>query len=365
MEQRRIKIVHIISTLNRGGAETLLLNICKEVKKNEASIEFRIILLQDLSYLADDFNSAGIPFEVLQLKSTNFFHNVSVLTKRLKELKPVAVHSHLLRSDRIALTSAFLAGIKYRYTTIHSMIPSSNRSEAFARLMTTLFATKLIAVSHSARKYSLKKHLYPFRNIAVIYNAPGFKPSHTPTVQKLSGKMKLVNVGRLHIEKGQIHLIRAIRKLADSGISCSLKILGDGEERAHIESEIALLNLTKQVELVGITNDVEKYLNEADFYVASSLSEGFGMAQIEGLMLGLPLIATAIPTHKEILSKDSMKSKINMCNPSDAESLAEAIRSAVILTPEDYHEESLRALRIGDQFSLDKMVDQYSRLYTV
>ncbi len=358
-------IVHVINNLNRGGAETLLLNICKEVKKKEASVDFRIILLENLSYLADDFKSAGIPFEVLPFKSTNFFHNVSVLTKRLKELKPVAVHSHLLRSDRIALISAFLAGIKYRYTTIHSMIPSSNRYDAFARLMTTVFATKLIAVSNSARLYSQKNHLYPLRKITLIYNAPGFKPSRTPTAKQLSGKRKLVNVGRLHIEKGQVYLIRAIRNLADKGIECSLKILGDGDQRPYIESEIAELNLSKHVELVGITNNVEKYLNEADFFVASSLSEGLPLAQIESLMVGLPLVATSIPTHKEILSKDDKETKILLCNPNDAESLTEAITSDISLTPDEYHEESLRALRIGDLFSLDKMVDQYSRLYTV
>lgn len=358
-------VVHVIHNLECGGAETLLLNICKEVKKKESSVDFRIILLEDLTYLADDFNTAGIPFEVLPLKSKNIFQWIYILTKRLKELKPLVIHSHLPSSDIIAPISGFLAGVKYRYTTIHSMFPTPHLYYIIARIFTTLFATKIIAVSNSSKIYSVKNNLYPFRKISVIYNAPGFKPSQPPRAKVLSGKNTLINVGRLHLEKGQIHLIRAIRNLADKGIDCTLKILGDGDQRHYFESEIVKLNLKTHVELIGITNNVENYLYDADSFVASSLSEGLPLAQLEGLMLGLPLIATSIPTHREILSKDNKKSKIHLCKSDNEESLVEAISNAISLTTSEYHDESLRALRIAEHFSLDNMVDQYTKIYTI
>jgi L-malate glycosyltransferase len=361
---KKILVVHVIDNLNGGGAEKLLLNICKGVIANSNRIEFRILLLEDKTFLGPHFLDANISFEVLDLKSDRFFHKIKVLTSRLRELRPSIVHSHLIRTDQIAPLSAFLARVPFKLSTIHSTNPNMSRYFKVGRKMASIFCDTLIAVSNSAKEVCAQKSMYPVEKMKVICNAPGFIPSSKVSPRNGESCKRMIHVGRLHESKGQVYLIRALRKVLDKGLPCNLVILGEGGDRQLLEELICKLNLKENAQLIGFDDDVEKHLLEADFFVASSLWEGLPLAQIEGMMMGVPLIATNIPAHVEILggNKDLI---ISLAEPANIESLAESIEQALNLSSDDYTLESKRVIEQSQRYSMDKMIEEYILLYTM
>ena len=112
-----------------------------------------------------------------------------------------------------------------------------------------------------------------------------------PVEGELSIKKKqIVTVGRLSKEKGHIVLIRAFAQLNHP--DWSLHIVGDGPERKILENEVALLNISDQVQFYGHLKDFKKRLLESQIFVLSSFYEGFPNALLEAMSVPLACISS-------------------------------------------------------------------------
>ena len=109
-------------------------------------------------------------------------------------------------------------------------------------------------------------------------------------------------MARLSVEKGQEKLIRAFAKVAINAPQSRLIILGDGPLREHLTSVIKTSKLEKNVMLLGRKKNPFPYLHRADCFVFPSKHEGQGLVLLEAMMLGKPVIASDIPTSREILA---------------------------------------------------------------
>lgn len=98
-------------------------------------------------------------------------------------------------------------------------------------------------------------------------------------------------VGRLVNIKGYDFLLQAWLKVIKYAPDWQLKIVGEGEERASLSQFIADNNLADSVELVGNTDNVQKYYEQAAIFCLSSRFEGFGMVLIEAMAFGLPIVS--------------------------------------------------------------------------
>jgi len=110
-------------------------------------------------------------------------------------------------------------------------------------------------------------------------------------------------VGRLSKIKGVDYLIEALNQLSKDYIHIKLIIVGDGEERKHLEHIVHINSLTEQVTFTGkIPNEcVIKYMNAADIFILPSTSEGFPITILEAMACGLPIIASRIRGIPEIV----------------------------------------------------------------
>jgi glycosyltransferase involved in cell wall biosynthesis len=98
--------------------------------------------------------------------------------------------------------------------------------------------------------------------------------------------------------------VRAARQLADSGLAFKLIILGEGEKRAEIEHEVRRLDLADRVFLAGFRHDVGSFLSLFDILVHPSRDEGLGTAILDGLAVGLPVVATNAGGIPEVLGQN-------------------------------------------------------------
>lgn len=120
-----------------------------------------------------------------------------------------------------------------------------------------------------------------------------------------SGRLNLVSVGRLETIKGYDTLIEAIGRLVnEQKFDISLCLVGDGSQRAVLESRVRSLNLNDRILFTGSQPNPYPYIKVADVYICSSLQEGFNIAILEAMNLGKPIISTDCAGPHEILEGD-------------------------------------------------------------
>jgi colanic acid/amylovoran biosynthesis glycosyltransferase len=114
---------------------------------------------------------------------------------------------------------------------------------------------------------------------------------------------QILQIGTLHWKKGQIYLIRAMATLKERNVPFQLRIVGEGDERQSIETEIQKYNLNGHVKLLGaMTQDeVASLIPTADCYIQSSVSEGIPVAIMEAMACELPVVSTNITGIPELV----------------------------------------------------------------
>ena len=155
-------------------------------------------------------------------------------------------------------------------------------------------------------------------------------------------RFRIITTCRLNAQKDVATLILAIHRLKERGVSASLEIIGDGEERSMLESLTQQLGITDRVLFHGALRSPYLKMAEADLFVLSSFFEGFGNVLIEAMALGLPVISTDCPSGpSEIIQHHENGLLVPMQDP-------EALASAIVLLIE---EPALRA-RLIEQADL-------------
>jgi glycosyltransferase involved in cell wall biosynthesis len=119
----------------------------------------------------------------------------------------------------------------------------------------------------------------------------------------LAGKKVLLFTGRLAPQKALPDTLTALHRALVECPELHLLLIGEGSERAMLEQRVSELSLGQHVTFVGNVADVRKYLDGADIFVLSSVSEGISNALLEAMASGLACIATAVGGTPEVLEQ--------------------------------------------------------------
>jgi colanic acid/amylovoran biosynthesis glycosyltransferase len=173
---------------------------------------------------------------------------------------------------------------------------------------------------------------------------------------------RILCVGRLVPAKGQHILIAAVDRLVKEGRSVSLRLVGDGSDRASLEREVNLRGLGEQVTFEGNVNQdrIHRFYREADAFVLASFAEGIPVVLMEAMAMEIPCVSTMVAGIPELI-REGLDGLLVM--PSDERGLAQAIGRLI-------DDEDLR-LRLGEagrrrvmeKYDLDKNIDLLSQLF--
>lgn len=188
------------------------------------------------------------------------------------------------------------------------------------------------------------------------YDAGRFRLVDRPACR---GPVRLVTLGRLSSEKGHDVLLQAMHQVRAAGVDVNLTLVGDGPERATLEALATELNLRPHVTFTGtlLGTDVSDAFAQADAFVLPSRQEGFGVALIEAMATGLPVVATrsggpegiVIPTDGVLVA------------PGDVASLAGGI--IALLESLDSYDRRAIAARTAERYSPQAVGERLTGLY--
>ena len=252
---------------------------------------------------------------------TNFFYNFLgdlhfILTDKIirkNKIKFDLIHSHF------TWTAGYVgAKLKEKYKkpfilTIHenpNWFEEEIKSNNPKIRWTWKMANQIIRVDKNSvtRIQSINKNC--------IYIPNGYNPKYFfPLKQnKIREKMKLprnkkiiLNIGDLEVIKGQKYLIKAVNKIVKTKQNLLCLIIGEGIQRNKLQRLIKIYNLSKYVKLIGLIphEKINIWINSCDLFVFPSLKESFGIAQIEALACGKPVVATKNGGSNQIINKDN------------------------------------------------------------
>lgn len=292
------KLLLIIDTLKKGGAEMLLVGILAQL-----NIKFQVILVT-LS-AESDFNEADIicshRYNLGFKRKISLVSCVLKLKKIIKKHAPVLVHSHLVYSSIVA-RCACLHRIPVLYS-IHGELSKNDFNNSkiltFIERNTICKNHSLIAVSDAALS-DYKKTISKTNKTFLLPNFIGDEYLKQSFKRNFNFRqsLKLVSIGNYKASKNYEYLIQSFRYLKE--LPVSLSIYGNIDSAVYSKLQEEIDGDALKIVLNGPLKNVQKELLNHDLFVMSSKNEGFGMAAIEAMACGLPLLLSDLPVFHEV-----------------------------------------------------------------
>lgn len=288
-------ILHIIYNLGRGGAETMLVTVVKEL----SDYNNIIVTLFPENHFADELKCDK--YYCLNLSSIfQILFTSHRLKKIIKENKVDIVHSHLFWPTVLARmgTPKNIPLI----TTIHAFIATSVEYKNWYirfldRITYKLHKNIIITVAKGALDeyfnfLKVKRYkayaLHTFVDIKIFND-------HNALPKKESNTFRLVTVGALRKQKNHAYLLKAFTLLDKKKFQ--LDIYGEGPLHSSLEAGIKENDLN--VNLKGEVKNIQSVLSQYDLYVMSSTFEGFSLSVLEAMAMRMPLLLSDIKSFRE------------------------------------------------------------------
>jgi sugar transferase (PEP-CTERM/EpsH1 system associated) len=367
----RIRIMHVVDHLGKGGLENGLVNLINGL--DPARFEHVVYTMRALGPNAERLPKDRATVLCQGKRDTDSRIQIGRLARAIRSVRPDIVHSR-----NWAAVEAVLAGKWVRSCALvhseHGLEGDSNekppRRRVWFRRLAYELADRVLSVSHQLKELHARWTGFPAGRITVVHNGVDghrFFPDGEARA-RMREELRIAAdefcigcVGNLLPVKDHMTVLRAVDLLAGEMKRWRLVIVGEGPERPKLEGFIeAHPEWKRQISLMGTSDRVPELLNAMDVFVLSSLSEGISNSLLEAMSAGLAVIATATGGNPEVV----VDGESGLLFPvGDFGRLAQELSR--LRTREELRSElGVRALRrVRDEFSIDAMVRKYDEVY--
>ncbi len=363
------RVLHIIDTAGPGGAETVFLHLVSGLAARGWTA---VPLLPKDDWLADALRAAGHTPTFLRNNHALDVPYLLELRRILSKNRIDIVQAHLLGSA-VYSTLACLGGPIPVVATFHGR-PDITPDMRFRRWKTRLLErerNRIVCVSRSLRDHFVSTGDVRTR-ATVIPNGVDLGPLRSaapaPIREELGigpGAPLIGTVGNIRPSKAHDILIRAFSRVRAVLPEAHLVIAGHYEEHDSLFTDlrglIEELGLVGSAHFLGFREDVPGILRAMDLFALSSRDEGFSLATVQALGVGVPTVLTRCGGPEEIVGESGGALFVQ---PDDDEALADAV-VALLGSSADRKERMVSAgrRRVSDLYSLESMVDAYEGVY--
>lgn len=290
------KIAFYIGSLRKGGAERVFVNLAEFFQKEGYCVIMvtqyqkadEYILADGIKRILSDIGDG----EVSSSRVLNFFRRLNKLHVIWKRERPDMVLSCIGKNNFMAVVTT----MGTRTKPVVSVVGEAKEeypTRQMRMLADFLFshAAGIILQTERSRSFFCKK---VGERAVILPNS--LNPDFIRPRYEGERERKIVSVGRMDANKNHEMQIRAFAAVKDRYPGYKLVIYGDGELRPDLKALAATLGVSDSVVLPGVVQDVARRIERASLFLLTSYSEGVSNALIEALALGLPVIATDVPS---------------------------------------------------------------------
>ena len=293
MEQDKKRVLHIVKIMNHGGAETMIMNLYRNIDRTQVQFDFLCMVEEEGEY-NDEIRKLGGKIFTVSSPERGRIKNLKQIYKILKKEKFIAIHSHVSYYSGFICLVAYLADIKKRITHSHTTNDLRKKNilrniyNLFSKLLIKIFSNIKLACGQMAGKY-----LYGNSRFTVLNNGidlEKYKSITDEQVNKLKEELNISkdkfvigHVGRFVDIKNQkyfIELSKSMQKLQNNFI---IVLVGHGNDFDKIKNLIERNNLQEYFILPGLREDIPIFMKMFDVFVMPSLYEGFPLVVVEAL----------------------------------------------------------------------------------
>jgi glycosyltransferase involved in cell wall biosynthesis len=375
-EGRRIRVCHIITLLELGGAQQNTLHTVANLDRER----FEPILVAGRGGLLDS-ETAEIPglrtFHIPELvREVDPLRDAAALFRLislLREIRPGIVHTHSSKAGILGRWAAFLAGVPVILHTIHGYGIAPGQGRGWRWLFrslessTSTVTTRFLAVSRANLEEGIASGLF-HRDRAVLVRSgvdlAAFRNGASPgdlrsTLGIPPGAPLAGMVACLKPQKAPLDWVGVAQRVAPRVPQAHFLLVGDGELRPRVEEAILRAGLAGRFHLLGWRRDIPSVMKNLSVLVLTSLWEGLPRVVPEAMAAGVPVVATRVDGTPEVVRDGETG---YLADPHDLETLAE--RVAALLSDPALGRRMGEKARAGvAEFDIDEMVRKQESLY--
>lgn len=354
-----MRILQVITSLQTGGAEKLIVDVVPKYKHLGLDVDVLLFDGKNTPFKRQ-LEKAGV--KVFSLGYGGSVYNPLYILKLLPYLRKYdIVHTHNTAPQLFAALGSVLCSVVL-CTTEHT---TSNRRRDWKwyrpidKWMYSRYK-KVICISDSTEENLRKSIDCNSDKICTIYNGIDFEsydkasPIAKDSITPYINRKVIAMVAGFRYQKDQETLIRAMSYVPKD---VELWLIGDGERRTIIEQCVKEKGLENRVRLLGIRNDIPSILKTVDIVVQSSHWEGFGLAAVEGMAAGKPVVASNVAGLSQVVSNAGVLFPLG-----DDKALADILNK--LLTDYKYYNTVKgRCVKRAHKFDISKMVYKYCQVY--
>lgn len=352
-----MKIAHIADSMEVGGAEMLVLQMCR--LQRELGHDPRVYAVAALGPLGERMRSEG--FSVQPNVGHHLSDSVRNFSRIFKAEPPDVVHIHNPTPTIYASAAARMAGVPSIVSTRHSLVaPPHNTMAELKYAVASRFCDWVVGICDATKDNVKRLHTVPARKIVRVYN--GAAPLLRAPAETLPSKsgFTLIYVGRIEPVKNHPLLLNAFHTALKSMPDLRLWMVGGGSELNSLQTLATELGIAEQVTFWGQQLDVAPFFSAADAFIMSSRSEGLPMSLLQAFSLGLPAIVTNVGGMAEVvrLSQAGV-----IVSATDYREMSDAIVRMASNAAEREQLSQNALSSFNERFSLQSMVSAYMDLY--
>lgn len=310
-----IRILHIVTTMNRGGLETMLMNYYRHIDHSKVQFDFLVHRDFEADYDKEIISLGGKIYHISRLIpwSKEYKNRLKEFFKSHPEYKIVHVHQDCLSS--VALRCAKECGIPVRIAHSHNSNQDKNWKYLFKLYYMKkipTYATDFFACGKMAGEWMFNGNDFHIINNAIETKKYLYSEDVRLRKRKEFGichELVLGHVGRFFPQKNHKFLIEIFAEVLKYKPDAKLLLVGDGEGKKEVLEQVNALGLTKHVIFAGVRTDVNELMQAMDIFVFPSLYEGLPVTMIEAQAAGLHCLISDTVSSECIITNDLISIK--------------------------------------------------------
>lgn len=366
-----MKILHLITSLKIGGAESALVNFLRNA--NHKPHEHIVAYFHDGPNVERLAHLGIATHHIKGLLTYSDPLGLWRLIRLIKQTKPDLIHSALWSANIIGRLIAHYFSLPI-VCDIHGNSYDEGKMRNWADRATVAYATQLVAVSPSTHKayaeniLAIKKH-QPHQtklvtiNNGIDYQAVRAQAYHAPLTRHMFGlndhDFVIGALGRLEPIKSYDILLKAFAQIAHP--KGKLVIVGGGSQEHALKKLSSHLGITNKVIFTGFRTDAVSFYPLFDCFVLSSQSEGLSIALLEALCFGIPIITTNLTPQHDVITH-----RVHglIVPPNDVHALYQALNFLIENTAVQLAMHTACIERAEHAYALSSTIEAYHSVYT-